>query len=383
MEISQEFLIQEVTKIRRELHMYPEMGFSEYRTSKFIQEYMDNLGMEVISGIANTGVVGIIRGNPGKYSVAVRADMDCLEVTEETDVSYCSAIPGFMHACGHDGHMAALLGLAKCISMSDNRPNNNVVFIFQPAEEGPGGAKSIIESGVLNKFNIKAVLAMHIFPEIEQGRIGCCSGPITARNGEIDIKITGKSSHGALPHLGTDSIIVSSEIIQIIQSIVSRRIDPRDNVVITIGKIYGGEARNIISGEVNLEGTLRAFSKEVYDLIKDNIFSICDGIGVANNCKVEAEIRDMYPEVYNDEELFSKLLVAAGRENVDIIKPLMISEDFSYYKKIAPEIFFLLGSRNNNRGYTYPLHSSKFNFEESILMNAICIFMKMIKALEM
>ena len=383
MKINQEFLIGEVTRIRRELHMYPEMGFSEYRTSKFIQEYMDNLGMEVISGIAGTGVVGIIRGNPGKYSVAVRADMDCLEVTEKTDVPYCSTIPGFMHACGHDGHMAALLGLAKCILMSDDRQNNNVVFIFQPAEEGPGGAKSIIESGVLNKFNIKAILAMHIFPEIEQGRIGCCSGPITARNGEIDIKITGKSSHGALPHLGTDSIVVSSEIIQIIQSIVSRRIDPRDNAVITFGKIYGGEARNILSGEVNLEGTIRAFSKEVYNLIKDNVISICDGIGVANNCKVETKIRDMYPEVFNDEELFNKLLVAAGRGNVDIIKPLMISEDFSYYKEIAPEVFFLLGSRNDNRGYTYPLHSSKFNFEESILINAICIFIKMIEVLEM
>lgn len=383
MEYNEEFLIQEITGLRRYLHMYPEKGFLEYRTSKFIADYLKDLGMDVITGVQGTGVIGVIKGNPGENSVAIRADMDCLEVDEKNEMPYCSTFPGLMHACGHDGHIAAALGLAKYLSVSDTKLKNNVIFVFQPAEEGPGGAKPIVESGILNKFNIKAFLAMHIFPEIEQGRIGCCRGPLTARNGEIDILVVGKSCHGALPQLGVDSIIASSEVILAFQSIISRSIDPRDSAVVTIGKINGGEARNIIAGQVLLEGTIRAFSKEVYDSIKNRIIMICEGISIANDCKIEVEIRDMYPEVFNDEDLYNTLTAALGKENVDTVKPLMIAEDFSYYRRIAPLLMFLLGSRNDKSGYIYPLHSSKFNFDEMILLNAIQIYKKMIESLEL
>lgn len=383
MELNMNVAFDDVIGIRRHLHMYPEKGFNEYSTSAFITDYLSRLGIRVITGVAKTGVIGIIEGSPGDKSVAVRADMDCLEVTENTGAECSSKNHGFMHACGHDGHMAAVLGLAKHLSNSGKVFKNNIIFIFQPAEEGPGGAKPIVESGVLDRFNIKAFLAMHIFPEIEQGKIGCCAGPITSRNGEVDIKITGKSAHGALPHSGVDSIVAASQVIQGVQAIVSRRIDPRDNAVITFGKIYGGEARNIISGEVVLEGTIRAFSSDVFNTVKNGIDAVCRGIEIVNGCTIKAEMRDMYPEVYNDPELFNMLINCAGKRNVEVIKPLMIAEDFSYYRNYAPQLMFLLGSRNEEAGFIYPLHSSKFNFDESILINAIVLYKNMIQALDL
>lgn len=377
-----ESLLQDVTRIRRELHMRPEKGLNEYKTSEYILNYLKKLNIETISGVAGTGVIGLIRGTAGKGALAVRADMDCLEVEEETGAPFSSKSCNLMHACGHDGHMAAVLGLAKYISMSGKKYKNDIVFIFQPAEEGPGGAKLIVDSGILDSFNIKAVLGMHIFPEINQGLIGCCSGPITARNGEIDIKIVGKSGHGALPHTGIDSIVISSQILQAIQSVITRRIDPRESAVITFGKIYGGDARNIIAGSVTMEGTIRAFSQRVYNAIKQQILAICEGFEKANGCEIKVEIRDMYPEVYNDENLFNILLSAAGKKNVEVIKPLMIAEDFSYYRQVAPELMFLLGSRNDEMGYVYPLHSSRFNFDESILIKAISVYEGMMDAMD-
>lgn len=382
MDLDKETLLGNITEIRRHLHMYPEKAFSEFETAKYITGRLKRIGIDVVADVAGTGVIGIIKGQPGFRSIAVRADMDCLEVNEDTGISFASKIPGRMHACGHDGHMAAVLGLAEYLACSGKIFKDNILFIFQPAEEGPGGAKTIVESGILDDFKIKAFLALHIFPEIEQGKIGCCAGPMTARNGEVDIKVSGKSSHGALPHEGIDSIVVSAQLIQAIQSIISRRLDPRDSAVITFGKIYGGEARNIIPGGVALEGTIRAFSEDVYNTIKKNIFDLCNGIGTANGCSIEAEIRDMYPEVYNDSSLFDTLLRTAGKDNVEVIKPLMISEDFSYYKNVAPELMFMLGSRNEYKGYTYPLHNSKFNFDEDILMLGISVFIKMIQVLE-
>lgn len=377
-----DMLAEEVTQIRRNLHMHPEKGFAEHKTSKFIADYLEALGITVMQGIAGTGVIGILKGNPGTNSIAIRSDMDCLEVTENTGADFCSRVSGLMHACGHDGHMAAVLGLARLLSSSKNAYKKNILFVFQPAEEGPGGAKPFVESGTLDSFNIEAFLALHIYPEIEQGRIGCCFGPVTARNGEVDIKITGKSCHGALPHTGVDSVVAASQVIQAVQSIISRRIDPRESGVITIGKIYGGEARNILAGQVVLEGTIRAFSEEVYNTIKHNITNICKGVEITDQCSIDSDIRDMYPEVYNDSNLYDIFIDAAGIENVEVMKPLMIAEDFSYYRKIAPELMFFLGSRNSDEGFIHPLHNSEFNFDENILMQGICIYYNMIHVLD-
>lgn len=375
-------LYNDILSIRRELHMYPEKGLLEHKTSRYIAEFLRSLNMDVLTGVGGTGIIGIIKGYEGGASIAIRADMDCLDVVEENCVEYKSRHEGLMHACGHDGHMAAVLGLAKVISSSGVKYKKDIIFIFQPAEEGPGGAKLIVDSGVLEGLNIKVVIGMHIFPELREGIIGCCSGPITARNGEIDIEILGKSGHGALPHTAIDSIVISSQLIEAIQTIITRRIDPRENAVITFGKVYGGEARNIIAGKVNLEGTIRAFSREVYKVIKDGILSICRGMETLSGCRINVEIRDMYPEVYNDKRLFDMLLDSVDEREVDIIKPLMIAEDFSYYRQVAPELMFLLGSRNEDKGFVYPLHSSRFNFDERILLKAVSIYLKMIEKID-
>lgn len=381
MVILMEYLIEELINLRRELHKFPEPGFKEYKTSKFISNYLKNLNLTVFENIEGTGVIALLKGHDGIKSTAIRSDMDGLNVTEKTKVPFPSENKGYMHACGHDGHMAALLFLAKKLSLN-NELKNNVVFIFQPAEEGPGGAKPVVENGILSSFNISSILSMHIFPELDEGVVGCCSGPITASNAEVDLKIIGKSSHGAMPHKGIDSIVAASSFILSVQSIVSRRIEPGDGAVVTFGKIKGGEARNIIAGDVILEGTIRAFEEDNYNLIKDSLFNAARGIKETYGVKADIEIRDMYPSVYNDEHLFIKLKEAVGPDKLAIIKPLMIAEDFSYYKKIAPTLMFMLGSRNQEKGYVYPLHNSRFNFDEKILLNAVNIFEKMIYKLD-
>ena len=377
MVILMENLIEELSDLRHELHKYPEPGFKEYKTSKFISNYLKKLNLTVYENVEGTGVIALLKGHAGIKTTAIRSDMDGLNVTEEIKVPFLSENKGYMHACGHDGHMAAVLFLAKKLSLN-NDLKNNVVFIFQPAEEGPGGAKPLVENGILSNFNISSVLSMHIFPELDEGMIGCCAGPITASNAEVDLKITGKSSHGALPHKGIDSIVAASSFILSVQSIVSRRIDPRDGAVVTFGKIKGGEARNIIAGNTILEGTIRAFEETNYNLIKDLLFNSARGIEETYGVKADIEIRDMYPSVYNDEHLLTILKESVGSDKLSIIKPLMIAEDFSYYKKIAPTLMFMLGSRNEEKGYVYPLHNSKFNFDEKILLNAVNIFEKMI-----
>lgn len=376
-----ENLIEELSNLRHELHKYPEPGFKEFKTSKFISNYLKKLNLTIFENVEGTGVIALLKGNAGIKSTAIRSDMDGLNVTEETNVPFLSENKEYMHACGHDGHMAALLFLAKKLSLN-NDLKNNVVFIFQPAEEGPGGAKPLVENGILSNFNISSVLSMHIFPELDEGMIGCCAGPITASNAEVDLKITGKSSHGALPHKGIDSIVAASSFILSVQSIVSRRIDPRDGAVVTFGKIKGGEARNIIAGNTILEGTIRAFEETNYNLIKDLLLKSARGIEETYGVKADIEIRNMYPSVYNEEHLFIKLKETVEPGKLSIIKPLMIAEDFSYYKKIAPTLMFMLGSRNEEKGYVYPLHNSKFNFDEKILLNAVNIFEKMIYKLD-
>lgn len=372
----------EITGIRRKLHMHPELGFREYDTAKYIAGYLKNLGFEVIEDVAKTGVIGILRGSEGRRSVAVRSEMDCLQVTEHTGAEYSSKIPGLMHACGHDGHMAILLGLAKEYSKSKKHFKDNIIFIFQPAEEGPGGAAKIVEAKVLDGFNVRAFIATHIFPELEQGTFGCCSGPLTARNGEVDIHVAGKAAHGAMPHKGIDSVVVLSQLIQAMQTIVSRRLDPLESAVVTFGRVSAGEVRNVIAGSAKIEGTIRAFSEDTYRAIKDDISMICSGIGEANGCEVDADITDMYREVFNDKKLFQIFLDAAGRDRVKEIKPLMIAEDFSFYSSIAPELMFMAGSRNEKEGYIYPLHNAQFNFDEQILPECASIIDRMITMIE-
>ncbi len=376
MELSKE-LTKEVVDLRREFHKIPESGFNEYKTSDFIKEKLGEYGYE-IRKIAKTGVLALKKGALNKPAIAFRADMDGLHIKEENEISYKSQNHGMMHACGHDGHMAILLGIAKYLS--DKNVNRDIVFIFQPAEEGPGGAEVIVKEGILEKYNIKNIFGLHIWPNIEEGKVGLRSGAMLAQTGELDVCIKAKSGHGAVPHSAIDGIYVASQLISSYQSIISRNIDPIEGAVITIGKINGGEARNIIAEDIKLEGTIRTFDIEVYETIKQRLEQINKGIEEMFGVLVSMDIRDMYPPVINDKELFDMMKEILKDEMIEI-KPVMIAEDFSYYQQNIPGVFFLLGSKNEDLGYVNPLHSSKFNFNEEVLLHGLNVYINICKKL--
>ncbi|WIF94252.1 M20 metallopeptidase family protein [Caminicella sporogenes] len=374
-----ENLSDEIINIRRYLHQIPELGFEEYETSKYIAKYLEDIGIKVYKNVAKTGVVGYIRGNNPKRTVAFRADIDALPVEENTKVPYCSKYLGKMHACGHDGHTAILLGLAKYLSLNKDKLRDNVLLIFQPAEEGPGGAEVIIREGILKKFKADCIYGLHLYPEVEEGKVALRSGPLMAQTGEFDIYIYGKSGHGAIPQNAVDSIIISADVINSLQTIISRSINPIKPAVLTIGRIEGGERRNVIAGKVVLEGTIRAFEESVYNKIKDRMIEILKGKEIVHNCKIELIFRDMYPPVNNDENMVIRFIDIIGRENIEIIDPQMISEDYSYYQRELPGLFFFLGVRNEKEGYIYPLHNSQFNFNERVLAMGVQIYVNLLK----
>lgn len=367
-----------IIRIRRKLHQIPEAGFNEVKTSKFIKEKLKEYGFQIES-VANTGVIGYRKGNSSKGAIAFRADMDGLKVKEETGLLYSSKEDNMMHACGHDGHMAILLGLALYISKID-KLNRDVVLIFQPAEEGPGGAEVIVKEGILEKYNVEYIFGLHILPDLEQGKIGVAPGPIMAQTGEFDIRISSKGGHGAMPHTAIDSIHVASQLINSYQSIISRNVEPIEGCVLTIGKIEGGKARNIIADNVRLEGTIRAFNTEVYNKIKERMKEINLGLEKMFNVNIQMEIRDMYPPVVNDYKLFEIFKDMFKEDVIKIIKPMMISEDFSYYQREIPGLFFMLGSRNERKGFIHPLHSCYFNFDEEILKIGLDTYLKICKS---
>ncbi len=372
-------MLAELKGIRRDLHKIPELGFEEIKTSKYIQTYLDRLGVTYESNVANTGIIAYLKGYEGKKTICFRADMDALSVNEENNIDFKSIHIGNMHACGHDGHMTIAIGLLKYLVENQQKLRDNVVILFQPAEEGPGGAMPIVESGVLKKYNIDEIYGLHLFPNIEEGKIGVCPGPMMSQAGEFDIFITGKSAHGAMPQEGIDSILIAGQLITSIQTIASRSMNPMDSVVITIGRISGGERRNIIAREVVIEGTIRTFNEDAYTTIKNRIVEIKKGLEVAYNCKIEVAIRDLYPAVINDKKLTEEFIKGQETDIVEIVTPLMLAEDFSYYQKEIPGVFFFLGSGNKEKGYTSPLHNASFNFDERILGYGVHVFSNILK----
>lgn len=369
----------DMVKVRRYLHTIPETGFNEFKTSEFIKERLIELGFQVDS-VAKTGVIGYKKGNSTEGSIAFRADIDGLCVNEETGVLFSSEHSGKMHACGHDGHMAIVLGLAMILSTIE-KLNRDVVLIFQPAEEGPGGAEMIIKEGIFEKYNIREIFGLHILPDIEEGKVGVKSGPIMAQTGEFDITLMAKSGHGAMPHTAIDGIYISSQIINSYQSIVSRNVEPVEGAVLTIGKIQGGEARNVIAEKVTMEGTIRAFSQDVYDKIKSRMDEINRGLEQMYGVSIDLKFRDMYPAVTNDKDLYEVLKSVLAEDELIHIKPMMISEDFSYYQQVVPGLFFMLGAGNLELGHCHPLHSCNFTFNEDILMNGLKIYINICKKL--
>lgn len=369
----------DVVNTRRYLHRYPELSFEEKRTADFICNYLAELGIYYENKIAGNGVIGFLKGSIGERTYAFRADMDALPVREETGVDFASTNEGIMHACGHDGHMALLLGFAKYLSQYKSRLKENVMLIFEPAEEQTGGALNFIKTGIFDKYKVDGIFGYHIYPDLSEGKIGLKKGPLMAMAAEIDVDIYGKSSHGAMPHKGQDAILIATQFIQSVQNVISRGIDPLESAVITFGKISGGTARNIIADKVRIEGTIRTFNREIFLNIEEALHNIGKGLEVVNRAKVEMDIRETYPPVINDERLYELALKSVPDKCLHEMFPVMLAEDFSFYSQVAPSFYMMLGARNEQKGYIYSLHHSKFNFDESILLNGIQVYVNILK----
>jgi hippurate hydrolase len=352
---------------RRHLHQIPEIGFDCFITSAYLQKELRSFGYEPII-MAKTGVIAVKPGK-NKDAIAFRSDMDALNVLEQTQVDFESQIKGQMHACGHDGHMAILLAFAKSVAHLEPF-NHSLVFVFQPAEEGPGGARVMVEEGLIERFNITKIFGLHVFPGLNEGIIGLAKGPMMAQSMEIEIHIQGKSAHAAEPHEGTDALVCAAQLILAAQSIVSRNVDPLETAVITFGTIKGGEAPNIIPQEVVLTGTARAFNPQVMSLIHKRLEAIFNGLSISTGCQIKASLIDTYPPVLNDEALYDRL-----SENLtcktQVVKPKMFAEDFSYYQQKVPGLFAFVGTRNELKNYIYPVHSCFFNFDEEALVSGV------------
>ncbi|HAQ39998.1 MAG TPA: amidohydrolase [Clostridiales bacterium] len=365
--------------IRRELHMNPELGGSEYKTMDIICSYLDSWGIEYKKGVAETGVVAIVRGKSRRENplcIGIRADIDALPIKEETDVEFKSRNEGRMHACGHDAHTAVALGTAKIIKSMEDVLRGDVKFFFQPAEETKGGAERMIKEGCLRNPEVEYVLGLHVDPGLEAGKIGVKYGKMMASSDELSIVVRGKSTHGAKPDNGIDPIVIASNIVVALQSVVSRNISPLNSAVLTMGSIHGGTGGNIIPDEVIITGILRTLDDETRSFMQERIAGIVESVSRALGGEGALHIRESYGALINTDEVVTKVRETAermlGKDNVLIREfPDMGTEDFSYFSRNAKACFFNLGCGNKENGMVYPLHSSRFMLDESCLETGV------------
>ncbi|MCL5772840.1 MAG: M20 family metallopeptidase [Firmicutes bacterium] len=363
---------EELIETRRKIHKNPEVGLREFQTAKLIKGKLESLGIKVILSPSTTAVVGILEGKmPGK-TVALRADMDALTVQEKSDTEYKSQVPDVMHACGHDGHVAMLLGAAEILNSLKENLKGNVKFLFQPAEEGPGGALPMIGEGALKNPEVDACIGLHLYNDLKTGSVVVESGTISAAADEFRLAILGKGGHGASPHEGVDAIVAASHVIHGLQSIVSRFVDPVKPVVITVGTIKGGYRHNIIADSVEMTGTVRTLDAELRKKMKAMMEKTISGITSAFGASYKFEYDYGYPSTVNDEGLCSLVREALadllGRENVkDYEEATMGAEDFAYFSRKVPSVMFSLGGMKED-SENYPHHHPKFDFNEEALV---------------
>ncbi|MGE5626958.1 MAG: M20 metallopeptidase family protein [Solirubrobacterales bacterium] len=365
-------------KIRRDIHKHPEIGLHETRTAAIIADILREYDIPVETEVGVTGVVGTLQGKyPGK-TILLRADMDCLKITEENDLDFKSIYPEYMHACGHDAHTTWLIGAAIILSSLKDELHGNVKFLFQPAEEREGGAEKTIHSGVLENPKVDIVVGAHNWPGVASGKVGVKSGPLMAATDNFKITILGRGGHGAQPQKCIDPIAVACEVYMAFQTIISRKTDPLEPVVLSIGKFNAGTAHNIIPDNAYLEGTIRTLSFETREKIPGIMEEILRGITEANGANYEFDFIPYHPPVINNEEVTSLCARAAGRiigeNNVVILeKPTMVGEDFSSFEERVPGTFIFVGNRNEEKGITYPLHTPEFAVDEEIIHKTAAI----------
>ncbi|HYM32464.1 MAG TPA: M20 aminoacylase family protein [Candidatus Cybelea sp.] len=369
----------ELIRIRRDIHAHPELGFEEARTSEIVASKLRAWGLEVHRGLAKTGVVGTIRRGNSPRSVGLRADMDALPIHEINGFAHRSTHDGKMHACGHDGHTTMLLGAAKYLS--ETRDFEGAVhFIFQPAEEGQGGGRAMVEEGLFEKFPCDAVFAMHNKPGIPLGHMGVKPGPILASSDSWDIRVKGRGTHAAHPHLGVDPFVIASHIVLALQTIVGRNVDPTESAVVSVGFVKGGSTYNVIPDEVHIGGTVRAFRAEVQDLVERRIREICSGSAAMHGVDVALDYRRRYPPTINHaaEAAFAAAVAEeiCGPDRVSRnVRPSMGAEDFSFMLNARPGAMAWVGNGPGEDGCI--LHNPRYDFNDSAIPIGVSFFVRL------
>ncbi len=366
-----ETLAGRLTAWRRDLHIHPELGFAVERTAGVVARALGELGCEVRTGVGRSGVVGLIAGGKPGPTVMLRADMDALPIQEISDAPYISQVPGVMHACGHDGHVAIGLGAATLLARHAADLPGQVLLVFQPAEEAMGGARAMIDDGALEDPKPAAAFGLHLWNTMPLGRAVAEAGPIMAAADVLRIVIYGRGGHGALPHEAVDAIAVTGQVLSALQTIVSRNVNPQETAVLTIGTVHGGTAFNVISETVEMQGTIRTFSPAVRETVLTRLKVLLDGVTAGMGARYELEIRDVTGAVINDSAMAeiarSAALQVVGATNVAWQPPFMVSEDFSEFANRVPACFMLLGSGNPELGLNAPHHNPRFDFDERVL----------------
>lgn len=360
--------------LRRDFHMYPEIGFQEVRTAGVIARELASLGLEVHSGVAKTGVVAMIEGEHPGPVVLLRFDMDALPVNEETGAEYTSRNPGVMHACGHDGHMATGLTVARLLYQNRHRMHGSVKLVFQPAEEGLGGAERMMEEGVLQDPRPVRTLSMHLWNGLPVGTYVVHAGPLMSGSEIFTIRLEGRGGHGAQPDLTVDPVVAAAQIISALQTVVSRNVSALDSAVISVTAVRAGEAFNVIPQTAELRGTIRSFRPEVRENVLKRLEQIAHGVGEAMGCRVDLKVKETTPPVINEPETAAIVAQAARDlfpgESIDERFSLMVSEDMAFMMQEVPGCYFLVGSANVDAGLNYGHHHPRFDFDEQVLPRA-------------
>jgi hippurate hydrolase len=359
-----------MTSWRRDLHQHPELGFKEKRTSKIVIQLLTSFGLKVYENFGKTGVLGLLERDKGKKLIAIRADMDALPITEQSSLPYQSKYPNAMHACGHDGHTAILLGAAKFLS-ADKTFDGNVLFIFQPDEENGGGAKAMIDAGLFQKFDISEIYALHNMPGLPVGSFATRENTITASESLFEIEILSKGGHSALPSMGGDALVVASQVVSSLQTIVSRKIDPRKNAVFSITEFITNGKKNILASRAVLKGDTRCLDDEVKVIIKNELYRITSGIAEAHDALSSIKFETNFPITINSpiptQNITACVKSSFGPKSIDeACAPMLFSEDFSFMTTETPGCFILIGNGITGPN-TEPLHSPKFDFNDDIL----------------
>ncbi|MCB2168550.1 MAG: amidohydrolase [Deltaproteobacteria bacterium] len=364
-----------IIQIRRDLHRIPETAYTEAKTSAYVADYLNKLGLNVTTGIAKFGVLGAKVFSDSGNSLMLRSELDALPIKEDTNLSFASNHEGAMHACGHDGHMAMVLGAALVISELSDRLSGRIHFVFQPAEEGPGGAKPMIEEGIMDNPRVDYTLGCHLWPGVKEGQVGIKAGPLMAAMDRFDLTVKGKGGHGAMPHLCVDALDVGTQIVNALQRIVSRQMNPLSPTVITVGQFQAGTTFNIIPEEAHLSGTTRTFDREIWRSWPQRLETVVKGICDAMGASYSLDYQPGYPVTENDswmaDEIRSVAESVVGTENVIIPEPTMGGEDISFFLERSKGCFYFLGV---GREGCAPLHNPKFDFNEDVLLTGVEIY---------